>query len=89
MSKIYKIVCTNTRTGRTYTQEGTLEQLIKCYGYTLECGASYQREKGNSKINRQPKTIKSLVTNLNNAINNSAANGYASQYYTLEETVTA
>jgi len=89
MSKIYKIVGTNTRTGRTYTQEGTLEQLIKCYGYTLECGASYQREKGNAKINRQPKTIKSLVTNLNNAVNNSAANGYSSQYYALEETVTA
>jgi hypothetical protein len=89
MNKIYKIVGTNTRTGRTYTQEGTLEQLIKCYSYTLECGAGYQHEKGNAKINRQPKTIRSLVTNLNNAVNNSAANGCASQYYTLAELVTA
>lgn len=84
MTKTYKIVCTNERTGRTYAQEGTLEELIKCYGYTLECGASYQREKGNAKINRQPKTIKSLVSNLNNAVNNSAANGYAGQCYRLE-----
>jgi hypothetical protein len=64
---------------------GTLGELIKKCAYTLECGASYSYEKGRSKINCQPKTIKSLITNLNNAVNNSAANGYAGVTYTLVE----
>jgi hypothetical protein len=64
-------------------QTGSVEELVKAYAYTLECGASYSHEKGNSKINRNPKTIKSLVSNLNNAVNNSAANGYAGVEYSL------
>lgn len=61
---------------------GTLEHLISnVFGYTLECGASYQHEKGNKKINRSPKNIKSLINNLNNATNNSAANGYSGVSY--------
>lgn len=63
---------------------GTLEYLINnVFGYTLEVGASYAHEKGNKKINRNPKTGTSLVTNLNNAVSNSAANGCASKYYEL------
>ncbi len=62
---------------------GTLEELINgTFGYTLDCGVSYQYEKGNKKINRNPKTIKSLISNLNNAVNNSAANGYSGTTYT-------
>jgi hypothetical protein len=64
-------------------QTGSVEELVKAYAYTLECGASYSHEKGNLKINRNPKTIKSLVSNLNNAVNNSAANGYAGVEYSL------
>jgi len=65
---------------------GTLEHLAKeVFGYTLECGASYEWEKGRKKINLNPKTGKSLVTNLNNAVSNSAANGCASKYYELVE----
>lgn len=56
---------------------GTLEELISRYSYDLEVGACYQNEKGRKKINRQPKTIKSLVTNLYNAKNNAASNGYS------------
>lgn len=47
--KTYKI--TETKYGRfggeprKYTQEGTLEELIQAYSYTLECGQSYQHEK--------------------------------------------
>ena len=59
----------------------TLEELIEYFSYTLECGVAYQHEKGNKKIDRNPKTIKSLITNLNNAESNSAANGYSSTYY--------
>jgi hypothetical protein len=51
----------------------------------LECGASWQHETGNKKINQKPKSIASLITNLNNAVNNTAANGYASISYHWEE----
>mgnify|MGYP003345704653 FL=1 len=59
----------------------TLEELIEYFSYTLECGVAYQHEKGNKKIDRNPKTIKSLIKNINNAVNNAAANGYSSKYY--------
>lgn len=78
MAKQYKIIKTKDRTGRTYESDvGTVAELVQYYSYTLECGASWQHEKGNKKINRNPKTIQSLINNLNNAVNNSAANGYA------------
>jgi hypothetical protein len=70
-----------TRRGRISYAEGTLEELIKYFGYTLECGASWEHEKGRKKINRNPKTAKSLATNLKSAVNNSAANGYTNTYY--------
>lgn len=66
---------------------GTLEELIQYFSYTLECGKSWERERGNKKINVHPKTIKSLVTNLNNAKANSAANGCPNEYYDVVETV--
>ena len=58
-----------------------LEELIEYFSYTLECGASYQHERGNKRIDCNPKTIKSLIKNLNNAESNTAANGYSSTYY--------
>jgi hypothetical protein len=81
----FTIVKTRHRTGQTYVQTGTLAELIQCYSYTLECGASYQHEKGNKKINRAPKSIDTLIKNLNNAVNNSAANGYAGETYKLSD----
>jgi len=62
---------------RTYNQVGTLERLVKAYSYSLEVGQSWEHEKGNKKINRNPKSIKTLVSNLYNAKNNAAANGYS------------
>lgn len=91
MAKTYKIEMANSGSGmssrptRYYYQEGTLEELVKAYGYTLECGCSYQHEKGNSKINCNPKSVATLVNNLNKAVNNSAANGYAGKHYRLME----
>ena len=81
MAKTYVIQRTRERTDSTTTLTGTIEELVQSCSYTLECGASYSHEKGNAKINRNPKTIKSLITNLNNAVNNSAANGYAGVTY--------
>lgn len=61
---------------------GTLEYLIKnVFGYTLEVGASWQHEKGNKKINRNPKTAEQLAINLYNAKNNAARDGYSGYDY--------
>lgn len=87
MAKRFKV--TRTKSGyngsRTYVQEGTIAELVEAYSYTLETGQSWEYEKGNKKINTNPKTIKSLVNNLNNAVNNAAANGYAGEHYSYEE----
>jgi hypothetical protein len=64
-------------------QTGTLDELVKCYTYTLECGDSYSNEKGNYKINCKPKSAAALVSNLNKAVNNSASNGYAGESFEL------
>lgn len=85
MAKRFKVTCLSHRSNSHSSLEGTIIELTKKYQYTLDCGASYQNEKGNKKINRNPKTIKSLVSNLNNAVNNSAANGYAGKTYSHEE----
>ena len=81
--KQYIISCTSgTFTSRTReTRPLTLAEAIKYHGYTLECGASWQHERGNKKINRNPKSISALITALNNASNNSARNGVG-DYYT-------
>lgn len=85
MTKTYTIKCLSRNPG-TYTYvmseaRGTMDELNKMFGYTLECGASYSHEKGKSKINRKPKTLVSLIKNLNNAVNNSSACGYAGKIY--------
>ena len=85
MSKVYTIVSTNRRTGISHANSMTLTEAAKFYGYTLECGESYQHERGNTKINRSPKTIASLIKNLNAAVNNSAANGYANISYSAAQ----
>lgn len=48
--------------GRSTLVEGTVEEITNYFGYTLECGNSW-----NKKINRNPKTIKSLISNLEKA----------------------
>ena len=76
----YKIII--HRDGRPDREtSGTLAELIDYFGYTLEKGYSWQRERGNKKINRQPKTISSLITNLNNSESNAASNGYSRVWY--------
>lgn len=82
MSKLHTIkISSSIRPSRIVTD--TLENLISNFSYTLEVGKSWQHEKGNKKINLKPKTIKSLITNLNNAKSNAAANGCPSDYYEL------
>jgi len=56
---------------------GTLEELTEYFSYTLECGSSH-----NKRVSRHPKTIDSLVANLNRAALASSAH-YQSTYYNL------
>ena len=63
MTKVFKVK--KSRGDRETIFEGTLEHLIDgVFGYTLECGHSWNR-----KINRYPKTIKSLITAVNCSYN--------------------
>ena len=79
---VYRITKCRFRDNREYVQTGTIAELTEAYRYTLEVGADWSHEKGNKKINQSPKTIKSLVTNLENACNNAAANGYSGYMFT-------
>lgn len=81
--KRYVFTKTRFMTGRTYvTDPLTLAEAIKYYSYTLECGDSYYYEKGAKKVNRNPKTVKSLLTSLNNAAHNT--NG-GNEFYSYVE----
>jgi ribosomal protein L17 len=78
--KIYKIK--KTRSGMNGSREtifeGTLERLKnEVFGYTLECGASWNR-----KINRNPKTISALITAINKSYNE-IEGGYTRSYVEL------
>jgi len=70
---------------REHDYTGTLPELIDKFSYTLLKGHSWERQRGNRKINMQPKTIRSLISNLNNAENNAAANGCSNTSYELVE----
>lgn len=85
MSKVYTIKRTQDRRITPTFFTGTVPELVAKFAYTLEVGQSWEHEKGNSKINHTPKTIASLINNINNAVNNAAANGYAGVHYSLVE----
>lgn len=69
------------RRGVERSTSGTLKELINYFGYTLEVGKSWEHERGNKKINMNPKTIDQLVDNLNKAKSNAAANGAPDTFY--------
>lgn len=76
--KTYTII--KTRKGRQSETTGTLAELTECFGYTLECGASY-----NAKISRQPKSAKALVSALNRATDEIQRGSYDPNYYELAD----
>lgn len=82
-AKTFTII-TNRR-GVDRETSGTLEELRKYFSYTLIRGESWQHEKGNRKINLNPKSITTLVNNLNNAERNSSMNGHSSTSYRLKD----
>jgi hypothetical protein len=84
--KLFKVI--SRRNDRDSEIVGTLDELIDYFSYTLEVGTAYQHEKGNKKIDKNPKTIKSLIKNLNNAGSNASRDGYSRTSY-LEGHVTS
>ena len=85
--KIYTIEVTRIRLSRPSTETrytGTVDELKKKFRYTLDCGASYNGERGCKKVNPDPKSIKSLVDNLNKAAENCCTH-YQDHYYSLVE----
>ena len=60
---------------------GTLEDLIKYYGYTLEVGQSW-----NPKINTQPTTIRGLISNLQKSYEEKEGSCYSRTFvYNVKE----
>ena len=66
--------------GRDSETTGTLEELIQYFGYTLEVGNSW-----NSKINRNPKTIKSFISNLQKSYEEKEGNCYTRTFVELKK----
>lgn len=71
--------------GRETEVTGTIEELTEYFSYTLECGASWQNEKGCRKVNKNPKTIKSLINAINNAFDNTQSACYDRDAVWLKE----
>lgn len=59
---------------------GTLNELKEYFAYHIECGCSW-----NSKINKNPKTIKSLVKTINECAQELQAGCYNQDYYELNQ----
>lgn len=71
--------------GRTQEYTGTLEHLVNdVFKYTLTCGVSWSSYRGCRKVNTNPKSIKSLVTALNNAVENTQGSCYERDSYELK-----
>jgi hypothetical protein len=75
--KTYKIQLLGRR---NQIYEGTLEELKKKFSYTFEIGYSW-----NKKINTNPKTIKSFISNLQKAYSTKEACIYSRTFVELIE----
>ena len=75
MEKIYYI--NKYHRGRHTIIKGTIKGLTKYFSYTLDCGWSW-----NHKINTEPKTYKSLISNLNKAFHETQGSCYDQDYVT-------
>lgn len=61
--------------GRNTIIKGTVEQLRNYFGYTLECGHSW-----NNKINLQPTTYKGLISAINKSYHETQGSCYDQDY---------
>lgn len=79
-TKLHTVV--KVRKGHTTEITDTLEGLIKYFSYTLEVGHSYEPR----KINLQPKTIKSFMSNLEKSLDIKEGACYERTLVSLKET---
>lgn len=81
VKKTYFITCNRFKfngNSTTTVYKGTIDEFINnVFGYTLEVGNSW-----NKKVNRYPKTIKSLISNLNKAAE-ASCRFYQDRFYEL------
>jgi len=77
-TKTYTIV--KTRRGNESETTDTLENLVKYFSYTLECGNSW-----NPRINRNPRTATGLVSALNKSVAETQGSCYDPDYYELKK----
>jgi hypothetical protein len=68
-------------TGTPLEYTGTIPELLEMFNNTLNTGRSWQHEKGNKKIPLKIASIGVLVTSLNKAVDNAAADGYSTRRY--------
>ena len=73
-AKIYYLA--KERKGKTRIVSGTVKDLTNYFGYTLMCGNSR-----NGKISTTPKTMTSLVGNLNKSVYETQGGCYDQDYY--------
>ena len=79
MKKAIKLVAlVKTHRSRKTLWVGTIEQLAKDFGYTLECGNSWNHK---IKTAREIKTLKSLVSNLNKSVDETQGGCFEQDYY--------
>lgn len=87
-SKVYRVV-RKTQYGSPHQFMGTIDFLLERsqFGSILNTGYEYwlADKKRHKKINTNPTTINSLITNLINAEDNRAANGYSGVTYEVWE----
>ena len=80
--KTYIVYKYYARSSRDYFVKGTLPELIDYFGYTLECGNSW-----NPRITRNPKTAKSLISALNKSVKETQGSCYNQDFYELVDSV--
>jgi hypothetical protein len=76
--KIHTIEITRSGKDSVRTTSGTVSELREYFGYTLECGHSW-----NNKIKENPTTIKSLVTNVQKSYEEKEASCYTRTFIKL------
>ena len=74
MAKVFYVA--SEHRGRTTVWAGTIDQLVNVFGYTLECGHGW-----NPRVNRNPKTIKALISALDKAVNTTQGGCYDRDCY--------
>ena len=67
-----------THRGRVSEKTGTLSELIEYYGYTLECGHSW-----NHRIPLKPRTAQSLLNALDDSVRELQRGSFDPDYYEI------